>query len=158
MIVSTKSIHYKWGHFFWRLSLERNRIKQPQTLCSYFWVWLVFAPFAPLVAVLILLVSGAFVTAIFFLVLLGPLAFGVWFLNDPNMYIWEDDVLKGTINTAYWISIPSIFLQAIIWWTIVRKMILEKSFFPKSHTALVIGGALQSAKDGVCPILEYDRY
>ncbi len=161
MIISTKSLHYKWGKFFYHWSLFSNNTSNPVTLCSYFWKWLVFSPFCTVFAGFAFLFAGAVVLAVGASYFVGPLYFAVIFYIDPNLYFYETVDGVESVFAVYDLGIYAVIgfsvLQLLLWWVVFRKCLQEKNLFPHNHTTAVIGESFSAMKNGVCPILEYDR-
>ena len=158
MKINMESLHFKWGYFFWRLSFCRYDMPYPRTLCSYFWMWLVGAPIATAFSAIVIPLAIAGALAIGAAILAGPMALSVWWVYDPFWLVYREiDDVQRLVNTIYLSYYPAAFfasVQLLIWWVAVRKLWLERSFFPETHTGAVIGAAMRAGKNQVCPLIE----
>ena len=160
MKINTKSLHYKWGEFFYQWSFFRSGISKPVTLCGYFWKWLVFSPFCTAFAASALLMAILIVIAAVAAYFIGPLTLAVMFYIDPNLYFYETVDGVESVSAVYDGGIYAVIgfsvLQLLLWWVVFRKYLQEKNLFPHNHTTVVIGESFSAMKNGVCPILKYE--
>lgn len=143
MKINTSSFHYRWGAFFYHWSIWRD-VKRPLTICSYFWKWLVFAPFMSVLSGYMFALVGIVVGGIGLVVLLGPLVLAILIIVKAGF-----TPVAAAFATIFFLG------QLLIWWIIWRKYKKEKTLFPKTHTGAVIAEAFRAGKQKVCPMVTY---
>ncbi len=156
MKIDTSSRHYRWGEWWQQVPWLDENFRQPQSLCSYFWKWLIGSPIAAILSGLLVVVIAVGVAAIALAIEVGPLLFGIEAMLDPPAWrTGEDGVIRLIWIIPQWMPYALWLLQSIIW--AITYMVLTKRRIPRkaADTLDVVGGALMSAKRGVCPLVEY---
>lgn len=161
MKINRKSFHYRFGRFFYDKSpmtvFDNEHVQDPESLCAYFWKWLVF----PLPVFCVVWGAGVSIVAC-----LGGLWFvlpgflGVWWLIDPIFTITDKD---GLVTSVYemWALLPSILVGLqLIFWRIAFCQFTNRKILPRFsnpvEAKLSLGQEIVSSwKQKVCPLIEY---